>query len=404
MPRTVIIDLSSHREILWAAEETAGAIRADQLIVASGAYERSVPFPGWTLPGVMTAGGAQRLIKTLQVRPGRRALITGTGPLLLVVANQLRAVGTEVVAVPEAGRHPRWPQFLVKARGEWGLLKDAFEYWRGLRRAGIPLRFNHTVFEAHGASAVEAVTYGPVDPATWSPIRSQAEQVEVDLLVVGFGLVPNVELTTLGGCDHRYALELGGWVPERDACMETSIPGLFAVGDGAGIRGAAVASLEARVAGITAAEHAGLLPRAEADRRRAPFLARLESLLRVRAVLDGMSRIRPGLSELATPGTIVCRCEEVALGEVQMALAAGARDLQAVKLLTRLGMGPCQGRNCAPAMRSYLSDATGRTAAEVGRINPRPPVKPVRLGALARMTRAMPADDPFQATIREALS
>ena len=136
MPRTVIIDLSSHREILWAAEETAGAIRADQLIVASGAYERSVPFPGWTLPGVMTAGGAQRLIKTLQVRPGRRALITGTGPLLLVVANQLRAVGTEVVAVLEAGRHPRWPQFLVKARGEWGLLKDAFEYWRGLRRAG----------------------------------------------------------------------------------------------------------------------------------------------------------------------------------------------------------------------------------------------------------------------------
>jgi hypothetical protein len=105
----------------------------------------------------------------------------------------------------------------------------------------------------------------------------------------------------------------------------------------------------------------------------------------VRAVLDEMSRIRPGLSELATPETIICRCEEVALAEVQQALEQEARDLQAVKLFTRLGMGSCQGRNCAPAMGPYVCCATGRTPEQVGRINARPPVKPVALGVLAQM-------------------
>lgn len=385
LPHTTVLGLSPDREIVWAREETAGVIRADQLILATGAHERSVPFPGWTLPGVMTAGGAQRLIKTMQVRPGRRAVVAGTGPLPLVVANQLRTVGTEVVAVLEAGRHPWWPRFLVRAWGEWSILKDAFDYWLGLRRAGIPLRFNHTVFQARGNSSVEAVTYGPIDPATWSPIRERAQQVEVDLVVVGFGLVPNVELTQLAGCDHRYVHEVGGWVPVRTPQMETTVSGVFAAGDGAGVRGALVAIAEGRIAGITAAERAGLLSQAEAHRRRAPFIARLKALLRVRAVLDEMSRLRPGLDELATPETIICRCEEVALAEVEAAIEQGARDLQAVKLFTRLGMGSCQGGNCAPAIGPYICRATGRTPEQVGRINPRLPVKPVTLGALAGM-------------------
>lgn len=403
VPRTTVLGFSSDREIMWARDDAAGTIRGDQVVLATGAHERSVPFPGWTLPGVMAAGGAQRLVKIMQVRPGRRALVAGTGPLLLVVANQLRTVGTEVVAVLEAGRHPWWPRFLAKACRERSLLKDAFDYWLGLRRAGIPFLFNHTIFDARGNSEVEVASYGPLDPATWSPIRAQARQVEIDLVVVGFGLVPNTELTELAGCRHRYAHEMGGWIPVRNPQMETTVPGVFAAGDGSGIRGAQVAVAEGRIAGITAAEQAGLLRRSEADRRRAPFIARLKSLQGVREVLDEMSRIRPGLSQLATSETIVCRCEEVALAEVDAALAAGARDLQAVKLFTRLGMGPCQGRNCAPAMGPYICHATGRTPEQVGRINPRPPVKPVTLGALAGPTVTVEADDPVHATSGETV-
>ena len=369
-----------------ASDGRSGVIRAEQLVIATGAYERPAPFPGWTLPGVMTAGGAQMLVKTMHVRPGRRAVVAGTGPLLLVVANQLHKSGVQVVAVLEAGR-PSWsPRAFAKVCGEWELLKDAWDYWRGLRRAGIPLRFNHTVFEAHGKSEVEAVTYGPVNPETWSPIHERAQKVQADLLIVGFGFVPNVELTELAGCDHEYVHELGGWVPVRTARMETTVPGVFAAGDGAGVAGALVAIEEGRIAGITAAEQAGMLRSAEADRRRAPSVDRLRSLSGVREVLDDMSHVRAGLSELATPETLVCRCEEVTLSEVRMALEEGARDLQAVKLFTRLGMGPCQGRNCAPSTGMYLCRATGRTPAQVGRINARPPVKPVTLGALTQMS------------------
>jgi NADPH-dependent 2,4-dienoyl-CoA reductase/sulfur reductase-like enzyme len=373
------------RVAAWASGDTAGTVTAEQLIIATGAYDRPVPFPGWTLPGVLTAGGAQGLVKTMRVVPGRRALVAGTGPLLLVVANQLHKAGVEVVAVLEAGR-PSWsPRVLGKVWRERALLSDAWDYWWTLRRARIPVKFNQTVFAAHGEREVEAVTYGPVDPETWRPVRERETRTVVDLLVAGFGFVPNTQLTALAGCRHQYVLDLGGWTPLRTPHMETTVPGLYAAGDGAGVAGALVAVEEGRIAGITAAERAGLLPAAEAARRRGPALARLRSLSRVREVLDEISRLRPGLAELATAETLACRCEEVSIAEVDDALAHGARNLQAIKLLTRLGMGPCQGRNCGPAMAWRLAHAVGGSPEEMGRISPRPPVRPVTIGALARL-------------------
>lgn len=388
---TAVVGLEGAHEVVWASRGAAGTLRAEQLVIAAGAYERPMPFPGWTLPGVMTAGGAQSLVKTLHVQPGRRALVAGTGPLLLVAANQLHSAGVEVVAVLEAGR-PIWsPGVLPKIWGEWQLLHDAWTYWRGLRRARIPVHFNHTVFEAHGRDEVEAVSFGPIDPASWRPL-AQAQRVDVDLVVVGFGLVPNTALTELAGCRHDYVHEVGGWIPVRSAHMETTVSGVFAVGDGAGVAGALVAIQEGRIAGITAAERAGELSATEADRRRAPALQRLRSLARVRSLLDEMSCLRPGLSELATPATLACRCEEVSIAEVDSALQQGAQDLQAVKLLTRLGMGPCQGRNCGPSMAMHLAHRLGRAPADTGRINPRPPLKPVTLGAMARLNASATTD------------
>lgn len=382
---TLVAGIWKGRELMWASDAASGMLHAERLVIATGAYDRPVPFPGWTLPGVLTAGGAQIMAKVLRVRPGRRALVAGTGPLLLVVANQLHKIGVEVVAVLEAGRLPFSPRAFFQVWGEWGLLRDAWDYWQGLRRAGIPLLYDHTIFAGHGRDQVEEASYGPVDPQDWRPLRDQARQVAVDLVVAGFGFVPNTELTELAGCEHRFVHEVGGWIPVRDSFMQTTVPGVFAAGDNAGVAGALVAVEEGRVAGITAAEQAGAISTDEADLRRAAPLRRLRSLGRVREVLDEVSRIRPGLLELATPETLMCRCEEVPLAEVQAAIDEGARDLQAVKLLTRLGMGPCQGRNCGPSTGMYLCQRAGRTAEAVGRINPRPPVKPVTLGTLAQM-------------------
>ena len=386
LSNTTVLAVWPNREILWATGERSGVLRAERLIIASGAYDRPMPFPGWTLPGVMTAGGVQTLLKTVRVRPGRRALVVGTGLLILSVARRLHEMGVDVAFVLDAGDPPWAGGGFPDEWGEWNAIQDARDHLARLTDAGIPLLSNHTVFEAHGAGEVQAASFGPVDPATWRPLMGRCQRIDVDLVVTGFGFVPNTELTELAGCRHHYTADLGGWIPLRDNHLQTTVPGVFAIGDGAGIGGVLVALEEGRVAGIAAAEQAGVIDPREAARRRSRPLERLAALAEPRAVLSEVSRIRPGLLDLATPDTLACRCEEVRFADVRAAVDQGARDLQAVKLLTRLGMGPCQGRNCAPHAGMHLGVATGRTAADAGRINPRPPLKPVSLGALAAMS------------------
>lgn len=385
LSNTTVLAVWPNHEILWSTEERSGVLRAERLIIASGAYDRPMPFPGWTLPGVMTAGGIQTLLKTMRVRPGQRAVVAGTGLLILAVARRLHEAGVEVVAVLDAADSPWAGGGFPEEWGDWSFLKDAWDHLEHLRDASIPLLSSHTIFEAHGPAEVRAASFGAVQPTNWQPLKVSRQRVDVDLIVSGFGFVPNTELTELAGCEHRYAPNLGGWIPLRDIQMQTTVPGIFAVGDGAGIGGVLVALDEGRVAGITVAEHAGAMEPREAARRRSKPLERLEALAETNAVLNEVSRIRPGLLELAAPETLACRCEEVRFADVQGAVAQGAKDLQAVKLLTRLGMGPCQGRNCAPQAGMYLCNASGWSADEVGRINPRPPTKPITLGALAAM-------------------
>ena len=363
--------------VQWASECRSGELAAEQLILATGAYDRPVPFPGWTLPGVMTAGGAQSFMKTFGIRPGKRAIVAGTGPLLLVVAAQLHKAGVEVRALLEAGR-PRFSAgAALRALRHPGLLRDAASYLWQLRRARIPVLLNHTVFAATGSAELESVEYGPVDSRDWTPQREHASHIDADLLVVGFGFVPSSELATLAGCEMEYRHILGGWIPRRDMHMETNQPGIYAAGDGAGVGGALVAVEEGRLAGIRAAERAGKLSAGEAASRRAGPLRRL------RALLDEMSAPRAGLLELTSGDTVVCRCEEVTFASALGAVRAGAGDLQSVKLACRLGMGACQGRNCAPAMALQLAQLTGRPVEAMGRIQPRPPIKPISLGAMA---------------------
>lgn len=374
---TAALGIWNNRQILCHDDSSGRAhlLYADQLVIAVGGYERPIPFPGWTLPGVMAAGGLHGLVRTMQIRPGRRALIAGTGPLIFRLALLLHDIGVTIIAVLDAASQSE----------PTSASSELIEWQESLRRASIPVLFNHTIFEAHrgAGDSVQEALYGPVDPTDWRPKREQACAAAVDLICVGFGFVPNSELATLAGCDHDYVEASGGWVPVRDANMQTTVRGIFAVGDGAGIVGPRIAEEEGRIAGITIAEQAGLVTAVEAERRRHVHREQIQGFL----AASVPRIILPGLLDLAGANTLLCRCEEVSLAEVRSAVAeGGARNLQAVKLLTRLGMGACQGRHCGPSAAFHLCQMTGRTPVEVGRINPRPPVKPVSLGALARLT------------------
>ena len=371
-----------NNELAFLRGENSRSLRFRKLIISSGAYDRPVPFPGWTLPGVFTAGGAQSLVKTQRVMPGENILLVGSGPLQLALANQIVDAGGKVAAILEAGRIENWLKLARASWGQWMLLADAARYVWGIRKAKIPLLRNHIIIEARGIEQVEEAVVAAVDK-DWRPKAGSEHVLAVDTVAVGYGFVSAVELTLMAGCDHRYEPLLGGWIPVRDQNMKTSVPDVYAVGDCAGVAGSLVAIDEGRIAGLDAARALARLPETETQQRMRPVCKRLTARLRLRAILDSISLPRPGLHELARDDTIICRCREIPLREIKKALHEGATDVNEIKRRIGIGMGHCQGRMCGPALMEIAAREKNERPTNLGYLNPRPPLKPVPLTVLA---------------------
>ncbi|HWT77700.1 MAG TPA: (2Fe-2S)-binding protein, partial [Candidatus Methylomirabilis sp.] len=326
----------------------------------------------------------QVLVKTQGVLPGQRVLIAGTGPLLPVVAGQLAHAGARVVAVLEAASLRGAWRALPRLWGQWALLGDAWHYWRGLRTARIPYLRSRTVARILGTEAVRAVVTVALDDA-WRPLPGTEQTLDVDAVCLGFGFVPSIQLTQLCKCEHRYAPELGGWIPVTSAEMETTNPGVFAAGDVTGIGGAMAAVHEGRIAGIAAAALLGALTPAEAAARMRPHRRALARLGRLREVLDNLTCVRDGLTDLITPDTVICRCEEITAAEIHALLDEGTLDLAELKRMSRAGMGYCQGRMCGPTLAALLARRTGIRMDAIPPLSIRPPVKPVPLEVMATL-------------------
>ncbi|MEM9596251.1 MAG: NAD(P)/FAD-dependent oxidoreductase [Acidobacteriota bacterium] len=378
------------------AVERDGAFRmidTDGLILAPGAYEMVPPFPGWTLPGVMTPGAAQVLAKSMGVVAGRRIFLAGTGPFLLVVALALHRAGAEVVGIAETVRFGDVLRAFPGMVAAPALLRQGWGYLRALSRAGIPVHRGHSIVEARGGEALEEISIAPCD-ADWFPDRSRTRRIEVDTLCVGYGFVPRTQLAQLAGCHLVYSASLGGWIPHVDDEQATSVDGVWVAGDGGGVAGSWVAELEGRLAGLSAARRAGALDEASFRSGRRHIDAELGKLRRFRAALDSASRIRPGLDALADGETLVCRCEELTRSEVDAGVDMGATDARSLKVVTRLGMGPCQGRMCWPSAVRRLAAQTGRTPEEIGAPSVRPPIRPVSMASLAALDGGLTEASP----------
>ncbi len=370
-------------------------IEVDAVILATGARETVTPFPGWTLPGVMTVGAAQLLIRRHGVspaRPGQRVLIAGSGPLLLPAAAKLIEAGAHVMGVLEAVHvraalaiAPRslsgvldWAPALWDRRGE------SWHYLSTLRRGHVPYLFGRAVVRATGADRVEAVDIARLNP-TGAPLPGRTETQPVDLLCVGYGLAPNIELAQLAGARIIYSAALGGWAVEVDAAsgVRTNVPGLFVAGETSGISGASSALLSGRIAAMSAAAVLGRLPQAALQAE----LVRIARCRRQNARFGALVNLMFGAPEVLTRAmpddTPLCRCEEVTAGEVRAAIAAGTRSLDALKPALRVGQGLCQGRTCGPGLARLLAAETGRPVEAGGLFQTRPPVRPVPLAGMA---------------------
>ncbi|MBV9078454.1 MAG: FAD-dependent oxidoreductase [Methylobacteriaceae bacterium] len=354
-------------------------LRPRRLLLAAGAYERAVPIPGWTLPGVMATGALQTLVRAYRVSPGRRVVIGGNGPLNLQLAVELARAGVSVAAVVEEASRPRVSAFgtvLHAASADPRLLAQGLTYLAALKRHRVPVLWGSRIVEAEGDVSGRRVAAAVV--ATPGGSR----RVEANIVALGHGFLPSGELARQLGCEQAYIDRHVGYLATRtDPDGRTSRAEVFSIGDGAEPRGAVVAASRAVLAADAILADLGRpgLGRAvvEPARRR---LARAEAF---QATLWRLFAAPPVDVAAIPDEVVVCRCEDVTAGAMRRALMANGGDLGALKRLTRTGMGPCQGRLCAGLATRLAAAAGGAPPAADAFFAPRPPAKPVPLGLIA---------------------
>lgn len=357
---------------IWHVERTAdgftthtdaGEIRSRTVIVATGAFDRQLPFPGWTLPGVYTAGGAQALLKGHGVVVGQRVVVAGTGPFLLPVGAGLATAGARVLVL-EANSPSTFARHPIAVLRNPGKLVEGAQYLRPLRRH---FHTRKTVVAAHGDDRVQAVTVATLD-RDWNILEQR--DIECDAVAVGYGFTPQLEIPLQLGCDTHLAVD-GSLVATADDQQRASVPGVYLAGEVCGIGGAQLSLVEGEIAGTYAT---GATPDASLRRRRQRLVAFADAMHRTYPV-------RPGWRHWLTDDTLVCRCEEVSAGEIRRVVTdLGATDPRAVKLLARPGMGLCQGRVCGYATACL---AGAPTADGLRGLAARPIAQPISLGSLA---------------------
>lgn len=357
-------------------------LETDRVVLATGAYDRPLAFPGWTLPGILGAGATLRMIKTQWLLPGKRVLLAGLGPLQLYLADVLLKSGADVICVAEAARpHSAW-RYLPGLWGHWDRLGEAIDYRRTLWKHRVPLRFNHAIVSAEGSGQVEKATIARLDK-TGAPIPGTEQSFDIDTVCLGYGFLPSYQLPAAFGCELRFDENLRWFVPRHDSNMETSEPGIYVAGDVSDMGGAQVAAAEGRVAGLAAACQLGAtalssvlvnkLKAAQADLRR---------LNRFANSMQGIYAFRDGLTRLTREDTVICRCEEIRTREIRDSLSNGAIDPHQLKLQTRTGMGYCQGRICSVLAAPIIARQTGRPLNAMTPYTTRPPIQPITLGEL----------------------
>jgi len=371
--------VSREREIGVSTGGAARMTRARRIVLATGALERPFPIPGWTLPGVLTVGAAQILLKSSGVVPAGRTVLAGCGPLLYLYAWQLLQAGH----VPALLLDTTDAQARREAMPEAAAFIFSRYFTKGLK---LMLAVRRRVRVLTGITALRASGDGTVQRIAWERGAEQGS-TEVDTLLLHQGVAPNINLANSIGIEHRWDELQCAFVPQLDSFGTSAIDGIAIAGDGAGIAGAWAAEERGKLAAIAAVR--ALKPDA---------LARLPAESSVRATLDAELKARRFVDIMYRPAarfrqpagdTLVCRCEEISADQITRTVALGCTGPNQLKSFLRCGMGPCQGRFCGLTVTEVIGRARGVSPQEVGYYRLRPPVKPVTVAELA----ALPKDE-----------
>lgn len=377
---TTVVDIDRTLGVTWYDGLRLGRLQARAVIIATGTVERPLPFPGWTLPGVIGLGALQIAYKTGGVVPDAdtgEVVVAGQGPLVLQCLADLAGGGARVSAVLDIGARGRMAAALASLPGALGarpglLARGAGLLWKR-RLSGVPTHRGVERFEALGTDHVEAVRF-TIDGTTRTlPCR---------LLAVHDGVIPNTQLPRLLKLDHVWRPDTRCFTPTVDAHGRSSRDGVWIAGDGAGIGGVLDAEPGGRLAALDAARFLGRLDGDAFEQKAATDRRRRAGNRKARQFIDALDPPRDPATGLDDE-TIVCRCEGLTAGALRTVIRGGVDEPNRVKTATRCGMGSCQGRICGNLLTQLIARETGRPEEQIGALRIRPPLKPVPLGAFA---------------------
>jgi len=365
---------------VWCSDgEKAKRIKARRVLLATGAMERPVPVPGWTLPGTMTAGAAQILMKSAGMVPAGPIAICGSGPLLLLIADQLVRAGADIAVIAETttfGDYLRAAPKLPEALFGFEYLQKGMAMRRRIKAAGVEIASGISALRINGTDKAEGVSFRQ---------GGRTRTVAASTVLLHQGVVPNTQATRQLRLEHLWHASQHYWYPKTGANGATELENIFIAGDGAGISGARAAEASGRLTALQIALSLEAVGDADFALKARPWQSELKRHQSVRPMLDALFAPPAEILNPPDDATVVCRCEEVTAGDVRKAAALGAPGPNQLKAFYRAGMGPCQGRMCGLTVIEILAAAHRKTPAEIGAYRIRPPLKPLTLAELADM-------------------
>lgn len=367
-------------------------VHAQRIVIACGAQERPMPFPGWDKAGVMTAGAAQILMKSAAMVPAEAPVLAGNGPLLLLLAWQYLRAGVKLRAIVDTAQSSnRWsalrhfPQAITAS----DYLFKGLKLVTAIRRARVPWLREASDLRAAGEERLTGLHFTS---------RGKPQYIETSLLLLHQGVIPSLQIAAAAGCETLWNPLQQCWQPQVDDWGQSSVESIFVAGDAAGIGGARAAWLGGQLTGLQVAHQLGLIEAAERDRLARPVHKARARHLAIRPFLDTWYRVAEA-SLVPRDETLACRCEEVSAGEIRALAAMGCSGPNQAKAFTRCGMGPCQGRFCGSTVEQIFAHETAADPQQIGRFNTRPPLKPVTLGQLACTSHQTSAADAAKRTV-----
>ncbi|WP_375508367.1 NAD(P)/FAD-dependent oxidoreductase [uncultured Caballeronia sp.] len=382
VPNASVWQVTREKTVHYLKDGKVGSFEAKRVVLATGALERPFPIPGWTLPGVLTAGAAQILLKSAGEVPSEPPVLVGCGPLLYLLGWQYVRAGVPIRALVDTTRHEdRWraKRYMVSALRAWPYLSKGLQLMRTLRDAGVPmheaaddLRVEGVIGE-DGAERANALTFS---------VRGVSHRIEANVILLHQGVVPNTQFSLSLRASHKWDDAQLCFTPTTDKWGELDVPGIFVAGDGGGIGGAQAAEMQGEVTALAITQQLGAIDEKTRDQSAAPRMRRLAEVMRIRPFLDSLYRPRDE-NRVPKDEVIVCRCEEVTAGQLRQFVALGCLGPNQAKSFGRCGMGPCQGRMCGLTVTEVIADARSVTPETVGYYRIRPPIKPLTLGELA---------------------